>query len=188
MTLLLLGCVRCDFEKRRASSRAQAGGRRRAGRPPRRPFPQQRPQHHPPPASLRSGAKRQRGRGRRPSGQSPAPRRTALPMPHANGGLSSKHLSFPTARCLALGQCRFSVKERRGGHSTALMLTLCSPIGTLFVLYFSFQRFSHQPCRSSTQVRASLVGRAVASMGRGSPQSPRHLPLGQRQAHRGAPS
>ena len=114
MTLLLLGCVRCDFEKRRASSRAQAGGRRRAGRPPRRPFPQQRPQHHPPPASLRSGAKRQRGRGRRPSGQSPAPRRTALPMPHANGGLSSKHLSFPTARCLALGQCHTAIGGVRG--------------------------------------------------------------------------
>ena len=32
--------------------------------------------------------------------------------------LMNKHLSFPTARCLALGQCRFSVKERRGVHSS----------------------------------------------------------------------
>lgn len=27
-------------------------------------------------------------------------------------GLSSKHLSFPTARCLTLGQCRFACQSR----------------------------------------------------------------------------
>ena len=35
-------------------------------------------------------------------------------MPHANGGLSSKHLSFPTARCLALGQCHTAIGGVRG--------------------------------------------------------------------------
>ncbi len=50
--------------------------------------------------------------------------------------LSSKHLSFPTARCLTLGQCRFAcpsslVKERRGVYSAAFMAGFRSLWGTL---------------------------------------------------------
>ena len=56
-----------------------------------------------------------------------------------------------------------------------------------FELSFPTNGSVGRPCRS-IQVRASLAGHAVASTVQGWPQSPRHLPLGQRRAHRGAPS
>ena len=37
--------------------------------------------------------------------------RSRLSFQGAGSDLSSKHLSLPTARCLALGQCRFSVND-----------------------------------------------------------------------------